>query len=72
MKSKALKQLVREIFSDEKTKQQFLSNPDSVISQYPLTKQEKQAILNTHAKLGLATSNSGQLEAVIGPMGTWS
>ena len=72
MKSQALQELVKKIFSDEKTKQQFMSNPESVLSQFTLTKQERKAILNTYTKLGLATSESGQLEAIVGPMGTWS
>lgn len=72
MKSQGLQLLVKKIFSDKKTKRQFISNPESVLSKFDLSKQEKRAILNTYYKLGLATSNSGQLEAVIGPMGTWS
>lgn len=72
MKSQELQNLVKKIFSDDKTKQQFISNPESVISQFSLTEQEKQAILNIHAKLGLATSNSGQLEAVYSPDAMWS
>ena len=71
MKSQELQHLVKKIFSDDKTKQQFISNPDSVISQFSLTDQEKRAIKNIHTKLGLVTSDSEQLEAVIGPTGTW-
>lgn len=72
MKYQALQELVKKIFSNDKIKQQFISNPESVLSQFTLSKQEKRAVLNTYNKLGLATSRSGQLEAVIGPMGTWS
>ena len=72
MKSQALQDLVKKIFSDDNTKQQFISNPESVLSQFNLSKQEKRAILNTYNKLGLATSDSGQLEAIIGPTGMWS
>lgn len=72
MKSQALQELVKKIFSDEGFKQQFISNPESVLTQFALTKQERKAILNTYTKLGLATSESGQLEAIVGPMGTWS
>ena len=71
MKSQALQELVKKIFSDEKTKLQFMSNPDSVLAQFNLTEQEKRAVLNTQAKLGLVTSDSQQLEADIGPLGFW-
>lgn len=71
MKSQTLQELVKKIFSDEKTKAQFMSDPDSIISRYNLTEQEKKAVLNTHAKLGLITSNSQQLEAAIDPMDIW-
>ena len=71
MKSQALQELVKKIFSNEKTKQQFMSNPESVLSQFSLTEQEKRALLSAHAKIGLVTSGSGQLEAIIGPTGFW-
>jgi thiamine biosynthesis lipoprotein ApbE len=71
MKSQALQNLIQKIFSDEKTKQQFISDPESVISRYNLTDQEKKAVLNTHAKLGLITSDSIQLEAALDPTFTW-
>jgi len=71
MKSQALQELVKKIFSDEKTKLRFMSNPDSVLSQYALTEQEKGAVLNTYSKLGLITSDSQQLEAAINPTYTW-
>lgn len=72
MKSQALQELVNKIFNDEKTRQQFESNPDSVFAQFNLTEQEKKAVLNTHTKLGLVTSNSPQLEAALDPTGIWS
>lgn len=58
MKSQALQELVKKIFSDEKTRLQFESDPDSVLAQFALTEQEKKAVLNTHLKLGLVTSGS--------------
>ena len=72
MKSQALQDLVKKIFGDEKTKSQFMANPDSVLSQYNLTEQEKKAVLNIHAKLGLVTSDSQQLEAALDPTWTWT
>ena len=71
MKSKALQELVKKIFSDEKTKQQFMSNPESVLSKFSLSKQEKRAVLSAYTKVGLVTSDSPQLEAAIKPEITW-
>ncbi len=65
MKPQALQDLVKRIFGDEKTRLQFESDPDSVLSQFALTEQEKKAVLSTHARLGLVTSGSRQLEATI-------
>ncbi len=72
MKSQALQELVKKIFGDEKTKSEFMSNPDSVLSQFSLTEQEKKAVLTTHAKLGLVTGGSQQLEAAINPTANWA
>ena len=71
MKSQQLQQLVKKIFGDEKTRLQFISNPDSILSQFALTEQEKKAVLNTHDKLGLVTSDSQQLEAALDPRFIW-
>ena len=65
MKSQALQELVKKIFGDEKTKSEFMSNPDSVLVRFNLTETEKKAVLKTHAKLGLATSDSQQLESAV-------
>lgn len=72
MKSQALQELVKKIFSDEKTKHQFLKDPDSVLTQFALTEEERKAVLNTHAKLGLVTSDSQQLEAALDPTWWWT
>ena len=71
MKSKALQEMIKKVFSDEKTRLQFMSNPESVLAQFNLTEQEKKAVLNTHAKLGLATADSQQLEAALEPLAIW-
>ena len=65
MKSQALQELVKKIFGDEKTKGEFKEDPDGFLSRYNLTDQEKTAVLKTHAKLGLVTSGSEQLEATL-------
>jgi len=72
MKSQALQELVKKIFSDEKTKSKFMTDPDSVLGHFNLTEQEKKAVLITHAKLGLVTADSGQLEVAIQPTVNWT
>ena len=71
MKSQALQDLVREIFSDEEIRSQFMTNPNSVLSRFSLTEDEKKAVLKTNARLGLIASNSNRLEAVIEPTDLW-
>jgi hypothetical protein len=64
MKSSSLQDLVRNIFSSEAAKKQFMADPDSIISQFELTDNERKAILNVHARLGLDTGNSTHLTAL--------
>lgn len=71
MKSQALQELVKKIFGDEKTKSEFLSNPDSVLARYNLTEQERKAVLKIQAELGLVTSGSEQLEATLDANQGW-
>jgi hypothetical protein len=71
MKSQALQQLVKKIFGSEEAKLQFMSDPESVLSQYSLTEQEKKAVLRMHAKVGVVTSSSPQLEATLDPAVDW-
>ncbi len=71
MKSAGLQEMVRKIFSSEETKSQFVSDPNSIISQFELTETERKAVFATHAKLGLVTGNSNQLSAVVGPLTYW-
>lgn len=71
MKSQAVQELVKKIFSDERTRIEFESNPDSVLAQFALTEQEKKAVLSMHSKVGLVTSNSPQLEAALDPTIIW-
>jgi len=71
MATGALQELVKKVFRDEKTKAEFISNPNEVISRFSLTEEEKKAVLTTHAKLGLVTSGSQQLDTVVGPMMIW-
>ncbi len=71
MKPQALQELVKQIFNDEKTRQDFTSNPEKVLAGYKLTEPEKRAVLACHARLGLVTSGSPQMEAAIAPMDMW-
>jgi hypothetical protein len=71
LKSNALQEMIKKIFSDETTRAKFESNPESVISEYPLTEQEKKAVLSIDAKMGLITSNSPQLEAALEGESGW-
>jgi hypothetical protein len=72
MKSTALQELVKKVFGDEETRLQFQSNPDSVLAKFPLTEQEKKAVLRTHSEIGLVTSPTPQLEAAIKPTVDWA
>ena len=71
MKSQVLQELIQKIFTDEQTRLRFLSNPDSILSRTDLTEQEKKAVLRTHAKLGLVTSDSHELALAIKPTIDW-
>jgi hypothetical protein len=71
MESQALHELVNKVFGNEKTKAEFIANPDSVISRFSLTEMEKRAVLSTYAKLKLVTANSPQLEATVDPRSIW-
>jgi hypothetical protein len=70
MESQALKDLVKKLFSDQQSKQQFLSDPDSILSQFALTSAEKEAVLSRRARLALATPD-GQMETGAEPMFAW-
>lgn len=71
MESKGLQQFVKAVFSDERTRVEFTSDPDGVMSRFALSDEEKKAVLSTQTRLGLVASGSRQLEAATGPMGTW-
>jgi len=61
VKSQSLQEMVKSIFGDQSTKEQFLANPDSVMSRYNLTEHERTSVLNTSSRYGLATSDSPAL-----------
>jgi hypothetical protein len=71
MKSPQLQEMVRKIFSNEEIKSQFITSPESVLSRYSLTDDEKKAVRITHTRLGLASSGSVQLEAAVKSLLWW-
>ena len=71
MKSQALQELIKSIFNDDETKKQFESDPNSVLSRFSLSDQEKKAVLSVHNKFGLISMNSPQLEAAIKAEYSW-
>jgi hypothetical protein len=58
MASQALQELVKKFFGDEQVKCEFMTDPESVISRYDLTEQEKMLLISTHTELGWVTGNS--------------
>jgi len=71
MRSKSLSKLVKKVFSDEEVKKQFISDPDSVMSQFKLTEQEKRAVLRTHARMELASTGSAPGVTLAEPLAMW-
>ncbi len=71
MKTSGLQNLINNIFHDEAIKRKFLDDPQSVMSAYDLTTQEKAALLKTQPKLGLV-ADSVQLESELGPLSFWT
>lgn len=71
MHSKSLPELVKKVFGDEEAKKQLLSDPDSMMSQFSLTEQEKKAVLSTHARMELACPGATLASAPVGPLAMW-
>lgn len=71
MKSSGLQELINRLFNDVRAKEEFLKDPDAVVTRYNLSENEKNAVMNTYGKIGLAT-DSIQLEAEIGPLSYWT
>jgi hypothetical protein len=69
MKTQALQDLVKKIFSDEATKAQFQSNPESIMSRFELSEEEKRAVLSTYSTVGLNTDGTAHIE--VKPMTFW-
>lgn len=71
MKSEKLSHLVARLFGDEGLRTRFMSDPGEVMSGYSLDENEKKAVMNLHARLGLVSGDSTRLEAVIWEEGSW-
>jgi hypothetical protein len=71
MESRSLQDLVKKVFSEEKTRTEFMTDPESVISRFTLTAHEKQAVLATRSRLGLVNGSSPTLDATIEPLIFW-
>ncbi len=72
METRALQELVKKVFSDQKTRVEFENDPEKVIARFKLTGAERNAILATRMKLGLATAGEVKLDEAIDPSIIWS
>jgi hypothetical protein len=71
MESRSLQELVKKLFTEEKTKVEFAANPDNVLSRFSLTDPEKKAILTTYSRVGLVSGESVALDTTIEPLIFW-
>jgi hypothetical protein len=71
MESRSLQDLVKKVFSEERTRTEFMTDPESVISRFSLTEQEKRAVMATHSRVGVVNGSSLALDATIEPMMFW-
>ena len=71
MNSQSLKEMVKAINQDETTRTRFQADPESVMSQFVLSDDEKRAVLSAHAKIGLGFTGASKLDSEIGPMSYW-
>jgi hypothetical protein len=72
MKTEGLQEAFRRVFSDENTRACFLTDPESTLGQFALTQTEKQAVLNTHHRLGLIAPDRQVLADEVDPASWWT
>jgi hypothetical protein len=48
-----------------------MSHPESVMSEFKLSRQETEAVMSSYTRLGLVTADSRGFQEDIGPMSTW-
>ena len=72
METRALQELVKRVFSDEKMMIEFRNDPAKVMTRFRLTEAERKAVLATETKLGLATAGGPSLDEAIDPTILWN
>jgi hypothetical protein len=72
METKRLQELVKKVFSDQKTRVEFEKDPEKVIARFKLTEPERSAVLATQMKLGLAAAGGVKLDEAAGPAIIWN
>jgi hypothetical protein len=72
METKRLQELVKKVFSDQKTRVEFEKDPEKVIARFKLTEPERSAVLATQMKLGLAAAGGVKLDEAVDPAIIWN
>lgn len=71
MNSSGLKAMTKLIFSDAKTRSDFETNPEKVMTGFNLSESERKSILISITRLGLVSGNSIALSNEIGAFDNW-
>jgi hypothetical protein len=66
--SNSLSRMVKQVFASEDTREQFMSDPHSVIAGFKLTRSEKEAVLGAHAGL---SAGSAEAALMVEPLAMW-
>jgi hypothetical protein len=72
MMTNALQELVNKVFSDQKARTEFEKDPETVIARFRLSEPERNAVLATQMKLGLAAAGGVRLDQAVDPIILWS
>lgn len=72
METRALRELIKKVFSDQKTRVEFEKDPEKVVARFKLSEQERNAVLATRMKLGLAAADGVQLDQAVDPAIFWN
>lgn len=68
MGSRSLSEMVKQVFGNEDMKAQFISDPNSVVAKFQLSKHEKEALFEAHASL---KAGSSDVALMMEPMAMW-
>jgi hypothetical protein len=71
MQTTGLQEFIKSIFNDERTRRQFISDPEGFVTQSGLSEPEKRAVLETRSQWGLAGGNSAQMEGALRDTTGW-